>query len=820
MFYPCHRRFLSSLAALPLLMVAAAGGQAERGAGTGIRPRADTVCSLRDPRLPSLWSLAIREGRPALYRLTRRNGADGTVAPWELTRMQPAQDGTTRRWTVSALGVLRPRSALYAEQPRRRSRAPLPGHFAVLDENAAGCRLAYSRTGGHAGFAVTLGYPYVECGRVDRAGRPRTPPRLSLSPRPDVRHMQSLGPMSVAWARRLDAATWLVLATSGHVLTVPAGPWKAAHPTVTPLGGIPGIANLKRLPVLGPDADAAALIRYARCAGAGELRGSSFTALCFRLSHVTGPPAEWLIFRVTVKDRASVVVEPGPSRKTSGQWGRPLVLPVVAPEDMELRWCCASRTGRPRKLLFARYLPRTGIVVSHLPFGLSGDIVAGYVDRGGRLHLLLVRPTNAGTADLVHVVWQAHTPEEKGPPVPRGAVRAVGRPTLSASLDLLRRTHPTPVRSPATRFPGPLLYPGYADLNGVLHLSGPEPFVQQLHADLRAAGADASAIGKRLLMRVRRLSSERKMVPVEGADKGLLLETAEGGVPGKALDIRFHIPVQLGEVWREGHYYVQFGVLYTDGKAKKTAGTPLLNFEVKKLVKGSPDEINLLTNAWLNSPDGLATLLLRRKDYTPPQLIRRVLEIDPNDAWAKHQLGRFGLQIVAEPETAVAAYTAILNDIRKSQAHRLAGLLPVYHTVRPIHIPQTPKQWEALVQAKLRIAQTMVERSRQAEAKVRETAKRAGPAGLIALIRTPDGRTLWSLGDVWPAIWAIRLLAGQRATKAHAPLVAELRKLPLVLGLFQHEIVNALADIHGNKRRIDRDTALPEENMAAIKWGP
>ena len=123
---------------------------------------------------------------------------------------------------------------------------------------------------------------------------------------------------------------------------------------------------------------------------------------------------------------------------------------------------------------------------------------------------------------------------------------------------------------------------------------------------------------------------------------------------------------------------------------------------------------------------------------------------------------------------------------------------------------------EQVIEAKIKIAAMTVRELSAARDEVAKLAADGGPDALIDLIVTEKDSDLWRRQGRYASVWAIRQLGEMRVKEAHVPLVQELSKLQRTPSLFQRELVNALARIHGNTKRVE--FGLRDDDIAAIGW--
>lgn len=391
------------------------------------------------------------------------------------------------------------------------------------------------------------------------------------------------------------------------------------------------------------------------------------------------------------------------------------------------------------------------------------------------------------------------------------------KPHMSVRLHLLKRTYPHIVTSSPTVRPGHLLYPSCLDLTGTITWQGPDRFLETLSEKLEASGRDGGGLAEVLIVRVGRLVDGRT-VPIPDASKRMRIEPIPLHSPAQEghLQCRFRIPVALGDVWKEGSYQIEIGTWYVEDGNRRSIGVRPFPFEIKKFSRGGADEINLLTNAWLDYR--ILQQLVENKMYTAAETFSRTLALDPKDVWARHQLARKAILLEGRPQRAATLYESILEDIRGGGAHRIEALADPYTQIRSRGKPRRQEEWEAIVREKISEAKKAASLSQAARKRVDGLREKGDTKSLVAQFNTGEGGNLWSKGDVWPAFWAIRRVGEMRLQEARGPLLKELRKLPEVPGLFQVQIVSALASIDGNSRKaINRDVMTPEESLGILR---
>jgi len=395
---------------------------------------------------------------------------------------------------------------------------------------------------------------------------------------------------------------------------------------------------------------------------------------------------------------------------------------------------------------------------------------------------------------------------------------------MTVRPDLFERTVPA-YRSRLSwqRPPGSLLYPGYGDLEGMVTVGGPEAFATDALEQARAAQNDPEALARLFWVIVKRSNPGGKPPIVQWPVEGMTIELpGEGGLvkTENVVPFRFRIPIELGPVWTEGEYVLRMGWRYTEDGARKSIGSNPVYFEVKQLEAGTEDEVNLITNTWMlgDGPPGLADRLLRRKEYkgyTRPRLIERLLEIDPHDAWASHEAAKWALSQQLEPERAVRLYEELLRIFREGRAHRSLEMLELHMHLRP-SLPRNLEEVEKRIEERLQYARRTVQYVDAARDQVAKLAAAKDHDALIGLIVTEKDSDLWHKPGRYEPVLAIRQLGQMRVREAHVSLVRELSKLQRTPSLFQRELVNALARIHGNTKRVEFGPM--DEDIAVITW--
>ena len=385
---------------------------------------------------------------------------------------------------------------------------------------------------------------------------------------------------------------------------------------------------------------------------------------------------------------------------------------------------------------------------------------------------------------------------------------------VPVSLDLPVRTHPSPRQVWTPARPRLILFPRFSDLQGTLSVYGKPAAVKAVLELLRKpreeAGAGGELSGLVLYFRQRTEAggwSEPRLVR-----KGVQLVLPKDVIAlknGAGFDCRFRLPVELGEDWREGVYEFQAGIWYSWRGRRLSAGDKPQHFEIRKMRPGTGDEIDLLTNAWSRGPRGLRDSLLSR-GYGAKEIYTRVLELEEHDAWAKHEYARFAMGQMADPDLAVRLYREIAADYAAGKANRVLGILP---PTRCRHVP-TKEHVKATIENLLKGAEHVSRQYRAAREEAQRLARNGKTDALLASVTTPKEKSLLYAGRPWLALWSVRLLGKDRTQKARSAFVTELAKLPRLNGLFQRELVNAIAAIDGEKPRLTLDSTSEETSKA------
>jgi len=403
------------------------------------------------------------------------------------------------------------------------------------------------------------------------------------------------------------------------------------------------------------------------------------------------------------------------------------------------------------------------------------------------------------------MVWAGH--------VVAGDVQAqIPKPYLQVRMQLAERTYPQIMLTSADSFPGPILYPEYMDFAGVAEVYGPPEFLKAMEAKLRDVERDPAAMKHFLLVQLVRYEGEKSFYITEAAKEIKVRMGGENRRGPDGFEWDFSIPSSSIK-WEPGTYRFELGMWYEENGAHKTVGE-VIYFEVRKVEKGSGDEINLLTNALMQKIPGVSQKLITDKDYVQDTLAERILALDPNDVLARHSLIREA-EGNADFDTSVKLWEEIRKLVADGKAHRPESLVisPQYF----IREPLTKEEYEGFLNLAitngLQRAQTAQKQSAEAKETVADLVrdgKFQEVTDLIAAVNTADG--------VWPAFWAIRAVKEAKTKNAHETLVQELGKLPHIPAMFQREIVDALAAIHDDTVHGNLASHTSVEGIAIIEW--
>lgn len=388
------------------------------------------------------------------------------------------------------------------------------------------------------------------------------------------------------------------------------------------------------------------------------------------------------------------------------------------------------------------------------------------------------------------------------------------KPTVRIRMQLAQRTYPRLKRTSSTKPPGLILYPEYMPYAGRASIYGPEPLLRTLKARLRLAEKDATKLKGTVYVRIVRLRKRGMPIEVKQAAGAIRIHLPKGAYSKYGFDCLFEIPSESVK-WVPGRYRMEYGVWYSDRKGTNTIASAPIYFEVRSIEKGSGDEINLLTNALLREIPGLADRVLADKNYTERGLAGSILALDPHDVFARHALIRKAILLDADPGRAVKLWKAIQKDVADGKAHRAESLINPLHSLRLI--PATKKILGAVVRRGLRTAEATQERFAAAQMKVNSLVRKGNYSVIVEMIAT-GGKGLWSVDNIWPAVLAIRAVRDARLKVAHETLIKELSKLKRFPGLFQREIVDALASIHADDKHGNLRTRPWKEGIVAIEW--
>ncbi len=388
---------------------------------------------------------------------------------------------------------------------------------------------------------------------------------------------------------------------------------------------------------------------------------------------------------------------------------------------------------------------------------------------------------------------------------------------LTVYPDLFARTFPEIQLYGNKQFPGPLLYPDYGNLKFQISFAGTKDLVAETYRKLIQLERDTTGAIQIFLIDLRRLNENKILEEVEFDRRNLLLNIIDQKDPDSiSLYFELEIPVQK-ENWPEGQYQVEIGMWYSFNGIRKTIGDKLNPFEIRYLQKGGGDEINLLSNSWINKPENLAARINQSKEYSGQQIFDRVLELQPQDAWARHMLAQKYLREGKTPELSIRLYEEVLQLFRDGKAKRVTGLLDPFQSLNRGGTV-TRESMISLIESKIEEAKVVSGNIREGEKQAKLKFATGGLSGLIGIIKSQPGQKLWQIENAWEAIWAIRMLGEQKKIEAHSVLVEELRKLEGISLLLQTEICSALASIHSNDKTINSGTMLKAEWEEAVNW--
>jgi hypothetical protein len=372
-------------------------------------------------------------------------------------------------------------------------------------------------------------------------------------------------------------------------------------------------------------------------------------------------------------------------------------------------------------------------------------------------------------------------------------------------LDLFDRTYPDFV-SRVQRYDGPILYPGYIDLSGLVSVEGPGDTLKAISEQLNSAAGQPSNPDRRITVMV----SYRGSRPAVTADPAMrvipvsLKAITISAVPGE-FRWRFAVPVSDRALWKDGLYQIEATVSYQLAGQQAVLATKSLPFEIITLHKGSGDEINLYTNAALNQPDGFGLRLFKLDpEFRGMKPYQRILTLDSGDVFARKIIARAALYDT-HPETALEMYRQILADLEAGKAKRIECLMdPRHSTPRDLALPKEKQQWLQVVKGEVATAESAVRYVEAARAEVTSAIDEKGAAALETLLHSNSS---------WVQLLAVREAKKRVLTAARGPL------LKAILGPsrdLQREIVNALVVIEGSGESITLDT-LPEDQERIIR---
>lgn len=390
-------------------------------------------------------------------------------------------------------------------------------------------------------------------------------------------------------------------------------------------------------------------------------------------------------------------------------------------------------------------------------------------------------------------------------------------PFLTLQPDLFARTvpelHPYTIGS----VPGPILYPEITNLNLNVSLTAKPSVNGKLYRKLLYAASDQNSRYEDLMIGIWHLRDGAQREEYKVDRKALQLRLDSLVSPDTStISFNLVIPTPTDKTV-DGQYLLDFGIWYEEGTVKKTVGAAPFPFEVRKFKQGGDDEVNLLSNVWINKPHNLVVELIRQKRYDANEISSKVLELKPNDVWVRHEAAKRYLRNGREPEKAKGLYQEILKLVENEKAERLASLLDPYAG----HSYEGLEDKEAAINKVKQLianADATTQFIREAEATAKSNYSTGGSTKLIQMIATDSGQVIWQKENGWETIWAIRLLGEKKSTGAHSQLVKELSKLQPVSAQLQTEICNALAEIHDNDKSINVNTMTLEEGRDVIDW--
>jgi hypothetical protein len=380
-------------------------------------------------------------------------------------------------------------------------------------------------------------------------------------------------------------------------------------------------------------------------------------------------------------------------------------------------------------------------------------------------------------------------------------------------LDLFDRTYPD-FASRAQRYDGPVLYPGYIDLSGVVSIEGPYDTLKVISDELNAAPGQPPSSGGGIVVAVNYLGS-RSSVASDRTQQGTSVshkEIAISPVSGQEFRWRFTVPVSNRALWKDGLYRIQATVPYSNAGREAVLATRSLSFEIITLKKGSGDEINLYTNAALNQPEGFGLKLFKLDpEFRGMKPYQRILTLDSGDVFAKKIIARIALHD-ARPEAALEMYRQILTDLEAGRARRIESLVDMRHlSPRDLAphdriLPKNKQEWAQYVRTEIQGMESAVNHVEDARRKVTGAMDQQGAAVLDGLL---------SDDDMFVQLLAVREAKKRALLDARGPL---LDALPRCSRPLQKEIVNALAAIQGKAEPITVDTFPEDQERIINAW--
>jgi predicted solute-binding protein len=394
----------------------------------------------------------------------------------------------------------------------------------------------------------------------------------------------------------------------------------------------------------------------------------------------------------------------------------------------------------------------------------------------------------------------------------------IPKPTLQAGLNLAARTYPQVKFKRSDSPPGPILYPEYMDFSGVAEVYGPPEFLKAMDAKLRDVERDPAAAKDFLFVRLVRYE-DGKPVEIRGVAEKMKIRMGSDDRRGpEGFEWLFSIPSDAMKL-EPGAYRFELGMWYEENGTHKTVGA-VAYFEVRDVKKGSDDEINLLSNAISNEVPGLSDRLLADPTYAKKDLAQKILELDPDDVFARYALALKALQLDGDPDTAVRMWAEIQKLVADGKAHRPESLIISSHS--GMREPLTKEEYERMLSQSISLRSQQAKVAQEQSAKAKEEIAALVHDGkfqeIIALTATTGPKGILSSDNMWQVLWAIRAVKNAKTKEAHETLVQELAKLPHIPAMFQREIVDALAAIHDDEVHGNFSSHRWDEDIAIIEW--